>query len=498
MRMPTTSLCSTLALATALVFPSAAGAQVLGTGVSVNGSASIDNSGGVPGDPNFPITKVTVNQPQAVINWTATGQVVNGQQVFLPAGTTLEFRGGGAAGSDYAVLNRIMPDGTAKIALNGTIRSLVNQNSQGNGDPSQGNAQSPGGTIYFYSPYGLILGSTARIDVGRLGLTTADPWSGSGTDWYTNNQVLFGQGAATIANSSVQINAGAQINAMIDNRPGASYVALVAPIISHAGSISTSGQAALVAAEQATITFSPNGLFDIQVAVGSGGGPGPEITSTGSITGPAATNPEIANRIYIVAVPKNDAITMALGAGSLGFEVAGAANVVGNAIVLSAGYNIDDGVAESAPAAAAGASASIELGSPVVTSALFATAIDKITWGVTGGAASVPSAVTLTAGNEIEIFADDGTLTTAGALSLTADILSVNARNSGTVTINGALTLTGEEIAVGAETAGTVDIKGALTATAPKVALSAASGGLVDIDGNFTANASRDGASTLR
>src|SRR5262245_36678257 len=126
---------SSLALAVALVAgPSPAAAQSYqGTLNSATG-ATVDQS--TPGQ-----TNVTVNQSQAVINWTATNSPSSGVIVFQPDGTTATYSGA----SDFAVLNRVAP-GTAgnAIYMGGSINSLVNGN--------------VGGTVYFYSPNGIVIG----------------------------------------------------------------------------------------------------------------------------------------------------------------------------------------------------------------------------------------------------------------------------------------------------------------------------------------------------
>ena len=77
-----------------------------------------------------------------------------------------------------------------------------------------------------------------------------------------NNQVVFQQGLAA---ASITVESGAEINALA----GSSYVALVAPRVVHEGTINVDGSAALVGAEAATITFSPDGLFTITTQVGT-------------------------------------------------------------------------------------------------------------------------------------------------------------------------------------------------------------------------------------
>ena len=56
---------------------------------------------------------------------------------------------------DYTVLNRVLPDGTYPIELNGTVQSFISSGATG-------------GRIWFYSPNGILIGSNAIFDVGSL------------------------------------------------------------------------------------------------------------------------------------------------------------------------------------------------------------------------------------------------------------------------------------------------------------------------------------------
>ncbi|WP_420907039.1 beta strand repeat-containing protein, partial [Tsuneonella rigui] len=326
--------CSALAIATALAaVPQAAQAQSFqGTSTVVAGNAAVTTGANS--------TTVTVNSAQAVINWTPTDTTTNpGVPIlFQPGGTTATFQSTG----QFAVLNRIVPvDASRPITFNGTVISQI-----------QGTTTTPGGTVYFYSPGGVIVGANAVFNVGNLGLTTSDPLISGGNFIDANGKVTF-TGAAPA--SYVEIRPGAQINALNTG----SYVAAFAPGVYQYGTVTTNGQAAYVAGEAGTITFAPDGLFDIQVTTGTdaiNGGPNAvAIEHTGTTTGGASAGAGDNRRIYMVAVPKNQLITLAIGRGSsLGFDVAGAANVDGNAVVLSAGYNVTAGAIENAPAGGTG------------------------------------------------------------------------------------------------------------------------------------------------
>ena len=308
--------CSALALATGLLMaPSPVSAQSFdASGVVVEGQAQIIDG--------LDTTDIIVESNGVVIDWTPNNQAGGGDILFQPFGTTATFVDDGII-TDFAVLNRILPsDISRRIVFDGTVVSEI----QGQVD----------GTVFFYSPGGILVGNDAVFDVGNLGLTTADPVTDGNGNFITGNQVTFQQSTST---SSITIDPGAGIFA---EAPG-SYVALFAPRIINRGLISTGGQAALVGAEAGTITFSPDGLFDIQVSVGS------EfvqpIENTGIIGGPATADGS--GRVYMVAISKNSAATIAIAGGSsLGFDVANSAFMDGDTVVLSAGFNVTGGEIE--------------------------------------------------------------------------------------------------------------------------------------------------------
>src|SRR3546814_6358813 len=83
------------------------------------------------------------------------------------------------------------------------------------------------------------------------------------------------------------------------------------------------------------------------------------IVHGGSTGGPAHVQDDTdRNRIYMVAVPKNDAVTM-LVSGQIGYDAAVAQVDPNGAVVLSAGYNIVGGDIAAAPAGAAAASITV-------------------------------------------------------------------------------------------------------------------------------------------
>ena len=163
---------STLALAAALAAgPSPAVAQ------SFQGGGSFTHGSGSISTPDSITTNITVTSPQAVIDWTPfpDGGTSGQQIVFQAGGTTATF----SSASDFAVLNRIdVDDMTRMIRMDGTINSLVNG--------------STGGSIYFYSPSGFILGATSVINVGSLVLSSLPITVDGNGNFINGGTVIFG------------------------------------------------------------------------------------------------------------------------------------------------------------------------------------------------------------------------------------------------------------------------------------------------------------------
>ncbi|MCM3419235.1 beta strand repeat-containing protein [Sphingopyxis alaskensis] len=307
-------------------------AQVAGTGSFVSGTGAIGNNGATN------TTSVTVTTSESVINWVPTDNAPTGGAIdILPAGEIWNFIGTG----DYTVLNRFVDaSGGAlgrQIALNGTVNSYI------------GSTTGPrGGNIWFYNAGGVLIGASGVINVGSLLLTANDVDTSGG---------LFGPGGtirlggASGSTSAITVNGA--INANNAGNPGSSYVALVAPRIVQAGTVRVDGSAAYIAAEAANIRIN-GGLFDIDVTVGAEGGT--VIDHSGTTTGPAHQQGDTdQSRIYMVAIPKNDAVTLLVG-GAIGYDDAVSAQVdPDGAVRLSAGYNIVGGELDTAPVSAVAA-----------------------------------------------------------------------------------------------------------------------------------------------
>ncbi len=412
---------SSLAIAAALT-ASAAAQSFLGDPTVTFGTVNITEGAGTS---DFDVLSTT-----AVIDWTPDDNLVGnfGGIAFQQSGTTATF----SSASDFAVLNRInVADPSRVIGLDGTISSLVSGQT--------------GGSIYFYSPSGFVIGSNAVINVGNLVLS-ASPIAVDGSGNFINGTtVTFNQAVNPAA--AVTTVAGSQISALNES----SYIALVAPRVEHHGTININGAAALVGAEAATINFRAGGLFDIQVDIGTTDGNG--VVADGTITGPVSGGAGDNHRAYLVAVPKNDALTMLIGSGAnLGFEIAGAADVVGNAVVLSAGHDISFGNTSDVPSAASGADADFSIGNANFTSALYGRANGDALAG-----------------------AVDGSLTFASDVSLRGrDTVRLESGGGGIVTVGGDLTMS-------ANASGTGEGE---SASAGDVTLQAAAGGTLSVTGN--------------
>jgi filamentous hemagglutinin family protein len=385
-------------LASVAAIPSAMAQSFNGSGTVVAGSANINTGAGT--------TDVSIFSPQAVIDWTPSDVAIGGGAIdFQSAGTTATFNGF----SDFAVLNRIVPvDPTRPVQFNGNINGTIGVS-----------VPVTGGKVYFYSPGGIILGANARVDVGALGLSTADPVFDLSTgDFVVGGAVTYN---AAVDGTAVQILSGAQITAPVDQ---SSYVAVFAPVIRQDGLINVNGSTALVAGGAGTLTWN-SGLFDVQVTVGTDGdGSGIAINHSGNTGGAIASGGgSDLHRVYMVAVPKNSAITTMINAGStLGFDIAGAADTFGNTVVLSAGYDQSGDFQLPSSGAGSGA-ANISVTNTGVTSNLIVNAKGtSLVRAASGGITALASDAHIQGEVEarLESSGSGSSLTLAGNLSLTA------------------------------------------------------------------------------
>jgi hypothetical protein len=347
------------ALRRALMIGSAIGAICLGAGEAAaqafNGTPST-TAGMVVYDRATPgVETIRVDSATAIIRWDPAGGV------FLPAGNTATFVNG-PNNLDFVVLNRIVGD--PAVRFDGTVLSRIQNASLG--------IDRTGGTVIFSSTGGIIIGATALFDVGSLVLTSLDVVDDGAGNFYDSatrglNFAPFGGFPVR----AVVTEAGSQIRALEQS----SFVAMVAPTIQHGGSVRVNGSVAYIAGE--TVEMRVNqGLFDIVVKVGSDN-PVPLI-HLGTTGGPASTGAADPHAIYLVAMPKNQAITAILQ-GDIGFDPAVNAAIENGVIVLSAGANVVAGAVDrygdlTGTPAAADLEASFQIAGGIVRSDLFGTA----------------------------------------------------------------------------------------------------------------------------
>jgi len=412
--------CATAALAGSVTLPQKARAQAfMGTPVTQSGTVTYSRS--TPGT-----ERIVLGSGTATINWTPTSQQPGGGPInFLPAGNTATFTSSPGI-TDYTVLNRIIPASRQPIAFNGTVVSKLQE------------TNTIGGHVWFLAPGGIVVGSTAIFNVGSLLLTTDGISSFSAT---ANGFAATFKGEP-LPTSAITIQNGAQINALQQN----SYVALVAPRIEQGGTVRVNGSAAFVAATRLSMTMD-QGLFDIQVDLGTADPNG--IVHTGQTGGPANATAADNHKIYMVAVPKNQALTMLLG-GEVGFDDAVSAQVQNGQILLSSGWGVHDSDGSAQAVGEGGLNSSIAIGPGNFTSDVrgraqgFATATadtGDLTFGgnldLTSAQGSGASNVTLVArnGNDLTVHGDVDLLSSALPGNYAA--VSILGDSGASVTIDG-------------------------------------------------------------
>ncbi|WP_129794518.1 hypothetical protein [Sphingosinicella sp. CPCC 101087] len=293
-----------------------------------NGSPTVA-TGQVNFDRTTPGVETITVLDDSIVNWTPV-EGPGGTIDFLPAGNTAFFQDSVGDGG-FVILNRILPTGTGIVELNGNIVSRL----------QTGAGTTPGGLVAFYSPNGILVGSTAVFDVGSLILTAADPDPASFQD-FGNGSGALGLAAVPGSSARVEILPGATINATAEN----SFLAVVAPQVVMGGTARINGSTAYVAAEAVGLTLI-NGLFDIVVTAGTS--VADAIIHTGTTGGPARTGADSRQAIYAVGVGQTQAVQL-LFSGNLGFDPATDASIVNGEIVLSAGYNITSITSDGSPA----------------------------------------------------------------------------------------------------------------------------------------------------
>ncbi len=403
--------CAIAAGIMALSYGGPARAQVAGAALNPPGTATISN------DTVGHITDVGVTDAQTIINWVPTDTATSGGDIdFLPMGSSWNFTGNG----DYVVLNRFVNGAggslSRQIALNGQINSYQRLA----GLPDQ-----QGGSIWFYNAGGILIGSTGVINVGSLVLTTSDIGLTGGNLFDTDGTIHF---MPTTPGSLAGVTVNGEIHANQLLAPGSSYVALVAPRVTQAGLVDVYGSAAYVAAEAADIRINA-GLFDIDVTTGAAGGQA--ITHTGRTTGPEQTGP--AQRIYMVAIAKNQAVSM-LVSGQVGYQDSATTAQTDSAgrVILSAGYNVANGDIDFAPNPTSSAAADIAVNDIIFRSDVTAHASGAFL-GQPFGVVPTGGPLTFLPPPQQGRFAIQGNGTFIGDTSST---LTINAGRVGTVTGN--------------------------------------------------------------
>lgn len=266
---------------------------------------------------------ITIDTNTAIIEWTPDEDGQGNALDFLPTGNTATFQNGVNV-SDFAVLNIVLPSANGNVTVfDGTVISQLI-------DPLTGGV-TPGGTLVFYSPSGILVGGNAVFDVGNLILTTLDPTS-TFSDWAGTGQTGSLDLGGTPTTANIVIAPGAQVIASAEN----SYFAVTAAEVQMFGTSLINGSQAYVAGQAVSLTVS-NGLFDIQIPVGTDSLT--PVVFGGDVGGPSSTGLGDNHLIYAVARANNDPISM-LFSGNLGFAPAAQAGVVNGEIILSANYDV--------------------------------------------------------------------------------------------------------------------------------------------------------------
>ncbi len=466
--------CGSAALAMGLaLMPSMASAQAIQATDSVqSGSATRIITGSTT-------EIISVSTDTAVIDWTPLEDGQGNALDFLPTGHEVEFR----SVTDFAVLNRILPSANGNIAVfDGTVITQVGEGGSG-------------GTVAFYSPTGILVGSNAVFDVGNLILTTLDVDLASFDDFAINGGALALGGQPTTAR--IEISPGAQILASAEN----SFFAVTAAEIQMFGTSNVNGSQAYVAGETVNITVS-NGLFDIQIPVGTT--VAQPIVFNGNVGGPSSTGVGDNHLIYAVAAAQNDPISL-LFSGNLGFAPASSAGIVNGEIILSANYdvfgrNVNGGSIGSglageifdANAEVSSASGNIAVEDVTATSSLLAIANDEVEVTTIASASSFAGDLHVIGGNLAEVttggvgfdlFVEGdlyvlarsyGSLIDPNNIDAVAGSASLEAIDGGNITV-------GRNVLVSADAIGGIDLIGQITGSA-----TAGSASLVADGGNLT------------
>ncbi|WP_242128296.1 histidine kinase [Sphingobium sp. Sx8-8] len=397
---------SLLAMAAAFTSPSAR-AQT-----AFQGSYTVEPGGIGPTITRGTTDTIVLNDAETVINWRPTDTSGTGEIDFLPSNRTALFTNSISGVSDFTVLNRILPIDASGVqvsrvvALNGTVQSQISGN--------------PGGKVWFYAPGGIVAGPSSVFSVGSLVLTSNDIDTTGGL--YANGDTIRFRGASNVL-SSVEVKSGAQISAL----SAGSYVALVAPRVVQGGTVMVNGTAAYVGAEQADIRIN-GGLFDISISVGTTDQNG--VVHSGSTDRVDRATSAEAQRVYMVAAPKNNVLTMLLS-GNVGYNAADSVVQDGSAVILAAGQDVFGSSIGSASTGATGAS-NISIGASTWQPSVTGAATNAITLRANQGE-------TITAGGDMSLTAGSGAV--GGRIDLLTFGGSGSTATDGQIAVTGNLTL---------------------------------------------------------
>lgn len=382
---------------------------------------------------------IAINAAQTVINWNPetgpAGLLPAGTIDILPVGRTLTFTNAPGLNTPYIVLNRIIAPSSATrgIAINGSVTSTFGAVA---GIPAP-----VGGTVWFYTPGGFVIGANARFNVGNLVLSANDIDTTGGLLGPTGEIRFRGAAGSTAA---ITVNPAALPAGQFILPNAGSYMAMVAPTVTMGGSANVNGSVAYVAAEQVDVRINA-GLLDIAFLVGTDSANA--ITHTGTTRGPAQTT----HGIFFAAMPKNTAISMLLG-GTIGYTPAATAAVQNGQVVLSAGYGVTGGAIDAVPGSAT--AANIVLNPASYTSQVFARSNAALSNNATG-ALAFSSNATLGGDQSATLVANAaGAISVGGSLTLTSQRPGFGGTasltlNNGNLTVGGDVAVSAAGLGVG-------------------------------------------------
>ncbi|HEY5711696.1 MAG TPA: hypothetical protein VIT38_07360 [Allosphingosinicella sp.] len=433
------------------------------TPTTVTGIVMYDR--GTPG-----VETITVTTNNAIILWTPPPSPLD-PYVFLPAGNVATFQN--ADNLNFAVLNRIaFSNGPSRF--DGTV---ISQLIDGLGTATRG------GTILFQSPGGIIIGSSARFDVGNLVLTTLDVATNAAGDFFDPSGLLSLNNGGGFPNALIQVEPGAQILAPVQG----SYVIMAAPRIDQGGLVRVNGSVGYIAASSVDLRVNA-GLFDIFVNVGTDNAT--PILHGGTTGGPASTGAGDVHRIYMVATPSNQAITASL-LGTIGYDAAVSATVENGQIVLSGGYQVAGGDVLTDPPPAGTPAANFQIAQGQVTSDLFGFATGDMLAGGAPAPLDFAQDVTLFGAVQAGLAAAAGQTVTVGG---NATILSPGGQARIAAAPGGFVALAGN-VLVDASVTGSANLIGDGSDETGGLAEISADGATITIAGNADVRATGTGGS---